>query len=58
MDSESFEQFSFPKARLEWESKFMKDEMEGIESLVYNEEIIGLELPDKVVLEITETPPR
>ena len=57
MDQESFDQFHFEKSDIEWEAKFLKDEMEGILSLVYNEGVIGLELPPNVTLEITETNP-
>ncbi len=38
-------------------SQFLKDELEGIMCLIYNEEVIGLQLPTTVTLEITETPP-
>jgi len=57
MDQESFEQFTFQEADLEWELKFLKDEMEGILALVYNGEVIGLELPTSVALQITDTQP-
>ena len=42
---------------LEWESTFLIDEMEGVKSLVYNDEIIGLEQPPTVSLKITECAP-
>ena len=57
MDKESYDQFSFQIEDLEWESKFIIEDLEGVVSLVYNEEIIGLQLPPTVVLEITETNP-
>lgn len=57
MDRESFDQFSFQAEDVEWEAKFLIEDLEGIVALVYNDEIIGLELPPQVVLEITETNP-
>ena len=57
MDQENYEQFSLQEADLEWELKFLKDEMEGILALIYNEEVIGVELPNTVALKITDTPP-
>lgn len=57
MDQESYEQFSFQEADLEWELKFLQDEMEGIQALVYNGGVIGLELPTTVTLKITDTQP-
>ena len=47
----------FSAADIEWEARFLKDELEGIKSLVYNEEVIALEMPVTVDLEITETNP-
>ena len=57
MDQETYEQFTFQTEDLDWELKFLKDEMEGIVALYYNEEVIGLELPNHVELEIQETAP-
>ena len=57
MDIQSYEQFHFQESDIEWEIRFLKDEIEGIVSLVYNEEIIGLEMPPTVELEIIECAP-
>lgn len=57
MDQENFEQFTFQEDALEWELNFLQDEMEGIVALYYNEEVIGLELPNFVILKITDTAP-
>ena len=56
MDMETYEQIEIPTERLEWEMKFM---LEGANVGVtfYGEEILGVSLPDKVVLEITDTTP-
>ena len=57
MDAQTFDQFEFELEDIEWEAKFLKDEMEGIKSFVYNDQVIGLEIPPVVELEITETMP-
>ena len=57
MDTSSYDQFEFEAEDLEWEVKFLKDEMDGIMSFVYNDEVIGLELPATVELEITQCDP-
>ena len=54
MDSESYEQVEIPKERLEWETKFLTPNMD-VHILVYEgNEILGVNLPDKVELELVE----
>jgi elongation factor P len=57
MDQETYEQFTFQEDALEWELKFLVDNLEGITALYFNEAVIGLELPNFVNLKITETAP-
>ena len=57
MDTEDFNQFSLSVEDLEEQIPYMSENMEGVESLVVNDEIIGIELPDTVNLEITDTAP-
>ncbi len=56
MDTETYEQIDIPKERLEWESKFMKDGDE-VSITMYEGEILGVSLADKVTLEIVDTTP-
>ena len=56
MDTESWEQVEVPTERLRWESNFLIENME-IEIVFYGDEIIGINLPEKVVLEVTESAP-
>jgi len=56
MDMESFEQVEIQNERLKWESNFLIEGME-VNLTVYNGEILGITLPEKVVLEITESDP-
>lgn len=54
MDSETYEQVSVPETRLEEEKKFLKENLE-IKINFYQGEIIGIDLPEKVELAITDT---
>ncbi|MCB9833900.1 MAG: elongation factor P [Planctomycetes bacterium] len=56
MDAQSYDQFAFEREDIDWECNFLKEEM-SLFSYVYNEQVIGLDLPPVVELEITETAP-
>lgn len=56
MDSESFEQIGIPKDRLEWETKFLAPN-QNVEITYYEGEILGVALPAKVKLKVTNTSP-
>ena len=53
MDSESFEQIEIPKDRLEWEMNFLVPNLD-VSIMLYEGEVLGVILPDKVDLELTE----
>ncbi|MCD8204177.1 MAG: elongation factor P [Coprobacillus sp.] len=56
MDQETYDQIEISKSLLEWELQFLKgDEIVDITS--YNDEILGISLPAKVALTITECEP-
>ncbi|MHC4409697.1 MAG: elongation factor P [Planctomycetota bacterium] len=57
MDQDSYEQFSLSIADLDWEKNFLVEEMGGLIALYFNEAPLALELPNNVVLNITETSP-
>ena len=56
MDMETYEQIEIPTDRLAWEMKFML-EGSNVGVTFYGDEILGVSLPDKVVLEIVDTTP-
>ena len=56
MDNDSYDQVSIPRERLEWELNFLVPNKVAIITY-YNEEVIGIELPAKVTLEVTECEP-
>ena len=57
MDNESFEQFVLPIAMIEDELLYITDGMEGIQGMVADEEVLGIEIPPSVVLEVIECAP-
>ena len=57
MDNETYEQIEIPKARLEWEKQFMKENDNVTISMYEGREILGVILPDKVELQIVECEP-
>ena len=57
MDAESFDQFHLTAEDLEGQADYLMENMEGVESLMVNDEVIAIEIPDTVALVITETAP-
>lgn len=56
MDQETYEQIEIPKERLEWELNFMiENQMATV--IFYETEVLGIHLPEKVELEVTESEP-
>lgn len=56
MDTETFDQITLPKSRLEWELNFLKENM-LVHIQSYQGEIIGISLPNTVELQVVETEP-
>jgi elongation factor P len=56
MDNESYEQIELPAARIDNELKYLKENME-VFIIMYQSEVLGVELPNTVELEVTETEP-
>lgn len=56
MDNESYEQLELSEKQLEYELKFLKENME-VHVITYKEEVLGVELPVTVTLEVAETEP-
>lgn len=51
MDNETFESIEFPMKKLEWEKNFITEGSE-VNVLKYNDEILSVDLPDQVTIEI------
>ena len=56
MNNETYEQLEIPTSQLEHETKFLVDGME-VKIMSYGDEILGVEVPEKVTLEVTECEP-
>jgi elongation factor P len=56
MDNETFDQITLVEKQLEWEKKFLLENM-VIHISSYQGEIIGIQLPNSVALKVTETEP-
>ncbi|MBP5575024.1 MAG: elongation factor P [Bacilli bacterium] len=56
MDQETYDQVEIPVERLQWEKQFLKGD-EIVEITSYEGEILGVNLPAKVVLKITQCDP-
>ncbi len=57
MDTSNFEQFELSAKQIGDPVEFMKEGQEGIQVLKFEGRVIGVELPNTVELEITETVP-
>ncbi|MDQ0208977.1 elongation factor P [Alkalicoccobacillus murimartini] len=56
MDTESYEQLELQSNQLEYELKFLKENME-VQVISYQAETLGVEVPNTVELEVVETEP-
>lgn len=56
MDNESYDQIELPADSIEYELKFLKENME-VHIMLFQGESLGIELPNSVELEVTETEP-
>ncbi len=56
MDGETYEQLEIDKSRLEWEMNFIKENAD-ITVVFYENEVLGVTLPDKIALKVIEAEP-
>ncbi len=56
MDQNTYEQVEVPVVKLEWEKRFLVPNTE-VEIVMYEGEVLGLTLPSKVALQITDCEP-
>ena len=55
MDSANYDQFTFSAEEIADVVPFLSENMEGVESLVVDDEVIGIEVPDTVEMTIADT---
>lgn len=56
MDMETYEQIEIPESQLEYELKYILENME-VQIVSFEGEVLGVSLPNTVVLEVTATEP-
>lgn len=56
MDGETYEQIEIDKSRLEWEMNFIKENGD-VTVVFYENEVLGVNLPDKIALKVIEAEP-
>ncbi|OXS80375.1 elongation factor P [Domibacillus enclensis] len=56
MDTESYDQIELPDSQIEYELKFLKENM-AVSIMMFGSETLGVELPNTVELKVTETEP-
>ncbi|WP_096201210.1 elongation factor P [Bacillus sp. FJAT-45350] len=56
MDNETYDQIELPANQIEYELKFLKENMD-VHIMTYQTEILGVDVPNTVELEVTETEP-
>ncbi|MEQ2526141.1 elongation factor P [Robertmurraya yapensis] len=56
MDNESYDQIELPATAIEYELKYLRENME-VQIMMFQGETLGIELPNTVELEVTETEP-
>src|SRR5699024_7549037 len=56
MDMNSYEQIELPKEKIEHELQFIKENM-NVDIVMFEGEVIGINLPNNVELEVVETEP-
>ncbi len=57
LDQNDYNQYSLPKEDLVEESKYLTEELDGVQALIYNERCIGVQLPVAVELKVTQCDP-
>lgn len=57
LDQVSYEQYSLTREDLADESRYLSEELEGIQAMIYNDECVGILLPVAVVLKVVECDP-
>lgn len=57
MNTEDFTQYGMNADQIEDEIPYITDQLDGITALIMDGNLLGIELPQTVVMEITSTPP-
>ena len=56
MDNETYDQITLNRSQIEWELNFLKENM-NVQIASYQGEMLGIQLPNSVELQVVETEP-
>lgn len=57
LDQADFNQYSLPVGDLEEEAKYLTEDLDGVFALIYNEQCVGIDVPQTVALKVTQCDP-
>ncbi len=57
LDQEDYNQYTLPAEDLVEEMKFLTEDLEGVQSMIFNDECVGIQLPTAVELKVTQCDP-
>ncbi|MDZ4779799.1 MAG: elongation factor P [Planctomycetia bacterium] len=57
LDQEDYNQYALPVEDVTEELKYLTDDLEGVQAMIYNDECVGIQLPTAVELKITQCDP-
>jgi elongation factor P len=57
MDTQSYEQFRLTVDELGDTAAYLRDGLEGLRSVVFNDRVLSIELPNTVALRVSDTAP-
>ncbi|HEV3025496.1 MAG TPA: translation elongation factor EF-P, partial [Pirellulales bacterium] len=57
LDQTDFNQYSLPAADLEEQAQYLSEDLEGVVALFYNDECVGIDIPQTVTLRIAQCDP-
>ncbi|HVX11395.1 MAG TPA: elongation factor P [Pirellulales bacterium] len=57
LDQTDYNQHSLPAADVEDQTRFLTEDLEGVVALFYNDECVGIDVPQTVTLKITQCDP-
>jgi elongation factor P len=57
LDQQDYNQYSLPREEVAHEAQYLTENLEGVQTLIYNDECVGLQLPLAVELKVTQCDP-
>jgi elongation factor P len=57
LDQTDYNQYSLPREELEEEARYLTEDLEGVQALIYNDECVAIQLPLTVELRVVQCDP-